>query len=843
MALLDLLNRENFVLFDGPKFRVYHYWYNLLVDRINSISTADNELVADTISEYTADAGVTIDGVLLKDGTITTTGPAILSVDPAITATGSDDTDGYALTEELNIITGGAVNTGVELPTAVVGLAVKVANLTTTDKRVYANTGDAIDDKTVTTGYVILRPEDVVIFYCYTTAAWQSDFEAEDVYQNLTVAQVTGSDTALGIAGLAGSASVGGSVDVDGGAGNGAFKGGDVEITGGAGGAGGAGGSVDIDGGAPASGTAAGGAIEITAGAAGTTSGLGGTVDVDAGRSYGANTGGTVTINGGMGGPDQAGGTVTVAGGPGCTTNAAGGATEIQGGPGQGTGAGGSSTVRGGQGGGTDADGGDANLVGGAPQGSGTGGAVAINAGDAVAAGGLAGSISIQSGDGYLVTGGDNATDGGTVTIVSGAAGTAETGIAGDGGTLGLQGAAGGAASGAAGTGGEGSDVSITGGAGGACTDDAGGVETGGAGGDILVDSGDGGALNAASTGTAGNGGQLTVSTGNGGDADSGTGGNGGELFITAGDAGGGTTEGEAGFVAITGGGGGATNGNGGSVSLAGGAGTGTGKGGAVVVGDAYTGEVTLNADTGIHIQSPLALDLYHKCWDFDDAVDGTQLDVHQTANTVQWAPAGTSHAAANQLLQVENNGNLELTTAAAAADSEVVTNIHPVLINNNPIFEVRFKTESVTTTENVCYIGLTETANPLTNSNFEAVTDDFVLVGIDSGEANPANLRIVTDDDGDSDQTGTIEDLGVALSANVYCTVRVDCTNTEQLRVWVNNTGGVISPTDEIAAALITGTIKAGTTMYPVIFVESLDAGAGVATLTVDYFKIWHTR
>jgi hypothetical protein len=231
----------------------------------------------------------------------------------------------------------------------------------------------------------------------------------------------------------------------------------------------------------------------------------------------------------------------------------------------------------------------------------------------------------------------------------------------------------------------------------------------------------------------------------------------------------------------------------------------------------------------------------YYRCFDFDDGEDGAQLDAHQTDFNVQWTVGGTNHAAANQLLQVEDNGGLELTTNGLAADSEVVTNISPIRVNSDPVFEVRFKIASVAATNAVVYMGLTETATPLTNANFEAVTDDFIMVGMDSAEANPANVRLCTDDTGGSAQTGTIDDLGVAISAGVYCTVRVDCTDTENPRVWINNTGGAITPANEIAAGSISGTIQGGISMLPVIFVEDL-AGAN-QVLTVDYFKVWQTR
>jgi hypothetical protein len=76
MAALDLLTKDNFVQFTGPKFKVFHYWYNILVDRVNAISSDDGALTADTIAESTAATGVTIDSVLLKDGTVDLNGVA-----------------------------------------------------------------------------------------------------------------------------------------------------------------------------------------------------------------------------------------------------------------------------------------------------------------------------------------------------------------------------------------------------------------------------------------------------------------------------------------------------------------------------------------------------------------------------------------------------------------------------------------------------------------------------------------------------------------------------------------------------------------------------------------------
>lgn len=68
---LERLTKDNFV--DHPPFfPVYDYWYNELVDAFNAIVPTAGTAQADTIDESTADAGVTVDGVLLKDGAVTT---------------------------------------------------------------------------------------------------------------------------------------------------------------------------------------------------------------------------------------------------------------------------------------------------------------------------------------------------------------------------------------------------------------------------------------------------------------------------------------------------------------------------------------------------------------------------------------------------------------------------------------------------------------------------------------------------------------------------------------------------------------------------------------------------
>lgn len=69
---LERLTKDNFV--DHPPFfTVYDYWYNELVDAFNATVPSLGEGKLDSLSEYTSGAGVDIEGVVLKDDSISLT--------------------------------------------------------------------------------------------------------------------------------------------------------------------------------------------------------------------------------------------------------------------------------------------------------------------------------------------------------------------------------------------------------------------------------------------------------------------------------------------------------------------------------------------------------------------------------------------------------------------------------------------------------------------------------------------------------------------------------------------------------------------------------------------------
>jgi len=240
---------------------------------------------------------------------------------------------------------------------------------------------------------------------------------------------------------------------------------------------------------------AAGGNLNIASGA-GNTSGAGGNLTLSGGAAGDTGNGGNLVLSSGAaGGTSGASGNVTVS-----TGNATSGAA------------------------------GDISITAGNSTGANEGGDVNITAGNPEAGTGTGGDVLITAGTG--ATDGASGTQSGLITLITQAGGNATTGVAGNGGDIALTGAAGGAASGAAGTGGNGSRITIVTGIGGATTDAGGGAEVGGAGGRLDLTANDGGSLDAASTGTAGNGGDVLVTPGAGGTAAGGTAGVAGGIFL-----------------------------------------------------------------------------------------------------------------------------------------------------------------------------------------------------------------------------------------------------------------------------------------------------------------------
>lgn len=178
---------------------------------------------------------------------------------------------------------------------------------------------------------------------------------------SVTADDITGSDSSLGIAGLA--AAQGGTIALVGGtsstSGN---AGGPITLTGGTPGVTGVGGAITLTGGAGGATSGNGGAVSTVGGAGTNGNGVGGSNASTGGAGQGSGAGGAASLIGGAGGATGAGGAITITSGAGGGTSGAAGAVNIA--VGSATSANGSSvTITAGNGAGGTNAGGHVNLV------------------------------------------------------------------------------------------------------------------------------------------------------------------------------------------------------------------------------------------------------------------------------------------------------------------------------------------------------------------------------------------------------------------------------------------------------------------------------------------------
>lgn len=258
------------------------------------------------------------------------------------------------------------------------------------------------------------------------------------------------------------------------------------------------------------------------------------------------------------------------------------------------------------------------------------------------------------------------------------------------------------------------------------------------------------------------------------------------------------------------------------------------------------TGNVVMDED--LYVARNFYAPKYSWITEFDEEANGVTLNAG--LRTDEWdISVGTNTANTHHVYTQSTTypgGVMVITTAGADNDSDCTFHkVGQLFVDKNPVVEFRFQTDSVASAQNCVLVGLTE-AGWADKANIEATSTDFILVGIDSDNGHTFGvdeLLLISDDDGGAAQTGLIEDMGVALSAATWTTVRIDLSDTEQPRIWIDTAGGAIDSADEIAAGSITGTVQAGIVMYPVIFIQTLDATPTDALVRVDYIRAWQDR
>lgn len=109
-------------------------------------------------------------GDLAVTGTTTLSGDLKYGVTASITAAGTGQSDATALSETINVITGGSG--GVKLKSAVAGLKVEIYNTLTSNINVYPNTSDNIEDKSANVAK-ILPARSTMVLVCKDATTWQ----------------------------------------------------------------------------------------------------------------------------------------------------------------------------------------------------------------------------------------------------------------------------------------------------------------------------------------------------------------------------------------------------------------------------------------------------------------------------------------------------------------------------------------------------------------------------------------------------------------------------------------------------------------------------------------------
>lgn len=143
---------------------VYANKFNELIDEITDVNPSAGTMKADVISEYTSAAGVTVDGVLLKDGTVSMS-------TQILAAAGSTQTDAGAITGQVVVVTGADATKGVKLPAVANGKVIFLINTANAVLKIYPTTSEKIQGGTANAN-ISLAAYGVAIFTYKTTNDW-----------------------------------------------------------------------------------------------------------------------------------------------------------------------------------------------------------------------------------------------------------------------------------------------------------------------------------------------------------------------------------------------------------------------------------------------------------------------------------------------------------------------------------------------------------------------------------------------------------------------------------------------------------------------------------------------
>ena len=219
---------------------------------------------------------------------------------------------------------------------------------------------------------------------------------------------------------------------------------------------------------------------------------------------------------------------------------------------------------------------------------------------------------------------------------------------------------------------------------------------------------------------------------------------------------------------------------------------------------------------------------LYYWVEEFDEEAAAVQFESGLRAD--EWVTAGTNYAAANVTYTAGVGGTMKAMCANADNDSVTILGLPNINVSQNPIMSFRIKIDTKETA--AFYVGFVSAAFADVNGAFP---NDAFLVGINSDNGHGFGATRIVSASVDAGAAVDYDDMGVAIVSNTYIRVKFDLTDTEQPRVWINDT--------EVAAGSITGTVQDAVALSPYIMVQNLAGGAIQRFTTIDFIKTWQDR
>lgn len=142
-------------------------------------------------------------------GSLDVTGDVVLGIDTGVTAAGTTQGTGTALTKTYNIVGTASANQGVVLPDVSTGLKCVVYNSTSATIKIYPAAGESIDDESANVA-ITLRPNKGREYIGVSATQWNSVDENPEVLDITGDATIGGSSTVAGTFTVTGNATLNG---------------------------------------------------------------------------------------------------------------------------------------------------------------------------------------------------------------------------------------------------------------------------------------------------------------------------------------------------------------------------------------------------------------------------------------------------------------------------------------------------------------------------------------------------------------------------------------------------------------------------------------------------------